>query len=160
MQFEASGTPTIHRPRHAPTPAPLFKNLGLALVSLHLGIWRSAACSLKVLWQWGHCTMPISGPDGAAGIGISLGSFPEATALLYWRLAYMADRSASDLAFQLFLAPPAAAPAPAPGPRLPPPPLLPPPPPLPLPPPPPPDSLAMSLASLGTSAVLNTFRFC
>lgn len=49
---------------------PAFSDEGLALMSLHLGMWRSAACSLKRREQWGHCTREESGADGtASGMG-------------------------------------------------------------------------------------------
>ena len=62
----------------AATPAPLRSRLGLARVLAHLGMWRSAACSLKERPQCGHGTRLGSGAEGG-GRGTLSGSAPEAS---------------------------------------------------------------------------------
>ena len=42
-------------------------SLTLAMIVLHLGMWRSAAFSLKLRPQWGQGTSEGSGPDEGIG---------------------------------------------------------------------------------------------
>merc|ERR1712070_726042 len=82
-----------------PPPAPRFSDFGLALMSLHFGMCRSAAVALKVRPQCGQGTKSGSGVD--ATVGIVLRSLPSLIAFCTCRFAFIASRSALDFFFQL-----------------------------------------------------------